>query len=150
MALFGAYRAKRRDDQELGAGVWRRAHDRYVRGLDRYHQVLESAEGELYDELVLVADTLSSALPRVRAVCATAQRITPSGDLQVPGGQLTGLHRCLSRAGNLLAAASEAAAMAGLEAAEGADVAEQAESVRRRARAVLEEVDQAESIVASR
>jgi hypothetical protein len=150
MSLFRSYRAKRRDDHELGTGVWRRAHDRYVRGLDRYHQVLESADGDVYDELVLVANALSSGLPRVRAVCAEAQRVSPSDGMDIPGGSLTGLHRCLSKAGNLLATAGEAAAMTTLDSARTGSSQQSLESVRRRADAVLQELDRAEDIVHSR
>lgn len=42
--FFGASRQGRRDDTELGQGVWRRAHDRFRRGLDRVHQMLEGVE----------------------------------------------------------------------------------------------------------
>ena len=113
MALFGTLRAKRRDEAELGKGIWRRTHDRYVRGLDRYHQVLEMTEGELYEELVVVANALASGLPRVRALCTAAQRRFPSEGLDVPGGGATAVHRRLSRAGNALATTAEAAAMGG-------------------------------------
>ncbi len=44
--LFGAGRQGRRDDAELGKGVWRRTHDRFRRGLDRFHQMLEGVEEE--------------------------------------------------------------------------------------------------------
>ena len=27
----------RRDDAELGRGLWRRAHDRFIRVVDRFH-----------------------------------------------------------------------------------------------------------------
>ena len=36
-----SYLQSRRDDAELGKGIWRRSHDRFIRGIDRFHQVLE-------------------------------------------------------------------------------------------------------------
>ena len=56
MGFFTAARQGRKDDAELGKGLWRRAHDRFHRGLDRYHQVLEGVEDDqLYAELVELA-----------------------------------------------------------------------------------------------
>ena len=37
--LFSASRQAKHDDAELGKGVWRRVHDRFRRGLDRFHQM---------------------------------------------------------------------------------------------------------------
>ncbi|WP_081744863.1 hypothetical protein, partial [Arthrobacter sp. H14] len=119
MALFAAARQGRKDDAELGKGVWRRAHDRFRRGLDRYHQILEGVQDEaLYAELVPVANALADLLPRVRAVCAEAQLIAPSDGLDVPASQaayLSDVHRALSKAGNALATTAEAVAMARLD-----------------------------------
>lgn len=57
----------RRDDAELGKGLWRRAHDRFVRGLDRFHQILERVPaGPTLEELVPLANDLADLLPRVR------------------------------------------------------------------------------------
>ena len=146
MGLFSTAFQSRRDDAELGKGLWRRAHDRFKRGLDRYHQVLEGIEDEsLYAELVVIADALSGLLPRVRAVCAAAQEGAPSDGLDVPG-ELADVHRALSRAGNALATTAEAAAM--LRLAVG-PVPVGALSVQRRAAAVLEQVELAERLVAS-
>ena len=145
MGLFSTAFQSRRDDAELGKGLWRRAHDRFKRGLDRYHQVLEGIEDEsLYAELVVIADALSGLLPRVRAVCAAAQEGAPSDGLDVPG-ELADVHRALSRAGNALATTAEAAAM--LRLAVG-PVPVGALSVQRRAAAVLEQVELAERLVA--
>lgn len=144
MALFGTLRAKRRDEAELGKGIWRRTHDRYVRGLDRYHQVLEMTEGELYEELVVVANALASGLPRVRALCTAAQRRFPSEGLDVPGGGATAVHRRLSRAGNALATTAEAAAMSCLDYDRWGIASANVENVRRRAEAVLAEIAAAE------
>ncbi len=108
-------RGARRDDKELGDGVWRRAHDRFSRGLDRFHQVLEGIESdELYNALVMIADHLADLQPRVRAVCVAAQGQRPSSGTDIPGSH-AGVHRTLSKAANDLAAAAQAAAMARLD-----------------------------------
>jgi hypothetical protein len=134
----------RRDDAELGKGLWRRAHDRFQRGLDRYHQVLEGVEDDaLYAELVVIADGLAELLPRVRAVCVECQRLVPSEGFDVPG-DFAGVHRALSKAGNALATTAEAAAMLSLAVG---PVPVGALSVQRRAATVLEQVEAAEASV---
>lgn len=147
MALFAAARQGRKDDAELGKGVWRRAHDRFRRGLDRYHQILEGVQDEaLYAELVPVANALADLLPRVRAVCAEAQLIAPSDGLDVPASQaayLSDVHRALSKAGNALATTAEAVAMARLDSA-ATPATSPVLSVKRRAEAVFDGVDDAE------
>jgi hypothetical protein len=141
LGFFTAARQGRQDDAELGKGLWRRAHDRFHRGLDRYHQVLEGVEDQqLYDELVEIANELAALSPRVRLVCAEAQRRSPSDGLDIPG-PLAGVHRSLSKAGNSLATTAEAAAM--LRLAVG-PVPVGAASVRRRAEAVFAQVFDAE------
>ncbi|MEC5191934.1 MULTISPECIES: hypothetical protein [unclassified Arthrobacter] len=141
MGFFSAARQGRKDDVELGKGLWRRAHDRFIRGLDRYHQILEGVEDEaLYGELVAIADDLSALSGRVRSICAEAQRRSPSDGLDIPG-RLAGVHRALSTAGNSLATTAEAAAMLRLALN---PVPAGAESVRRRARTVVEHVNDAE------
>jgi hypothetical protein len=136
--------ASRRDDAELGKGLWRRAHDRFRRGLDRYHQVLEGIDDDgLYNELAGIANTLAALLPRVRAVCMEAQRRAPSDGLDIPG-EFAAVHRALSRAGNALATTAEAAAM--LRLAVG-PVPVGALSVQRRAAAVVEHVEEAERLL---
>lgn len=144
MGFFKSALSGRRDDAELGKGLWRRAHDRFRRGLDRYHQVLEGIDDDkLYSELVVIADGLAQLLPRVRAVCAEAQRRSPSEGLDVPG-EYAAVHRALSRAGNALATTAEAAAM--LRLAVG-PVPVGALSVQRRAATVLEHVTEAEELM---
>ncbi|WP_120520676.1 hypothetical protein [Arthrobacter celericrescens] len=144
MGIFGELRQGRRDDAELGKGLWRRAHDRFHRGLDRYHQVLEGVEDEqLYGELVVIANELAELSARVRGVCMEAQRLAPSEGLDIPG-QLAGVHRELSKAGNSLATTAEAAAMLRLSVPA---VPVGAASVRRRAEAVREHVDEAERLM---
>ncbi|MEA5456425.1 hypothetical protein SPF06_16965 [Sinomonas sp. JGH33] len=133
----------RRDDADLGKGLWRRAHDRFQRGLDRYHQVLEGVEDDsLYAELVVMADALSALLPRVRAVCVKCQRLAPSDDFDVPG-EFADVHRALSKAGNALATTAEAAAMLSLAVG---PVPVGALSVQRRAATVLEQVELSERL----
>lgn len=149
MAFFGAARQARRDDRELGKGIWRRLHDRYRRGLDRYHQVLEGVQDEdLYAELLAIADDLSRQLPEVRRCCMAAQREAPTDGMQIPGERLGRMHRYLSKAGNSLAAAAEAAAMVRLEGERGRPLpgaagAWRVDSVRRQAAVVLEDVAEA-------
>lgn len=141
MGFFTAARQGRKDDAELGKGLWRRAHDRFHRGLDRYHQVLEGVEDDqLYAELVEIANALGALSERVRTVCVEAQRLSPSDGLDVPGA-LAGVHRALSKAGNSLATTAEAAAM--LRLAVG-PVPVGAASVWRRAESVFEQVADAE------
>lgn len=142
MGFFSAARQGRKDDAELGRGLWRRAHDRFQRGLDRFHQVLEGVEDDrLYAELVDIANELAALLVRVRAVCMEAQRRSPSEALDIPDS-LSGVHRALSKAGNALATTAEAAAM--LRLAVG-PVPVGAASVRRRAEAVFQQIDDAEA-----
>ncbi|XAS64573.1 hypothetical protein ACOM2C_15405 [Pseudarthrobacter sp. So.54] len=141
MGFFSAARQGRKDDVELGKGLWRRAHDRFIRGLDRYHQILEGVEDEaLYVDLLAIADDLSALSGRVRDICVEAQRRSPSDGLDIPG-RLAGVHRALSTAGNSLATTAEAAAMLRLALP---PAPAGAESVRRRAQTVAEHVNDAE------
>ena len=97
----------------LGDGVWRRAHDRFRRAVDRYHQVIEPVpDGPVRDRLEEVASDLASQLDVVRELCRRAQSEAPSASFEVPGGGRPDLHRRLSRSGNLAAQAAESAAMA--------------------------------------
>jgi hypothetical protein len=141
LRFFSTARQGRKDDAELGKGLWRRANDRFIRGLDRYHQVLEGVEDDaLYAELVDIANELSGLALRVRLICVEAQRRSPSDSLDIPGA-LAGVHRSLSTAGNSLATTAEAVAM--LRLAVG-PVPAGAESVRRRAESVLDHIRDAE------
>ncbi len=122
-------------DAVLGDGVWRRAHDRFRRAVDRYHQVMEGVPaGAARDHLEQEGTRLAAALDAVHAACADAEAAHPSASLDVPGhraGPGSGvasrapgtarapgdpedprdLHRRLSRAGGLAAQAAEAAAL---------------------------------------
>ncbi len=147
MALFSALRQERRDDAELGKGVWRRVHDRFRRGLDRYHQILEGVEDDaLYNELAIVANDLADLLPRVRAVCCESQSRFPSTGQDVPG-TLIEVHRALSKAGNSLAATAESAAMFRLDSERVGLNSAGLENVRRRALIVAEDVARAELVL---
>lgn len=125
--LFSASRQAKRDDAELGKGVWRRAHDRFRRGLDRFHQMLEGlaeagptagqtpeVAAQHYDAMVELANHLADLLPVVRGIAVEAQLRGPSEGMEIPagtGGYLNDVHRELSRAGNALAATAEALAL---------------------------------------
>ena len=117
---------RRRRADPLGDGVWRRAHDRYRRAVDRYHQVIASVpDGPLRDRLELVAIDLAELLGVVRSLCERAQVEAPSSGLEVPGGGATGdapdLHRRLSQAAHLAAQAAEAGTMARVSQRSGRD-----------------------------
>lgn len=135
MKLFSRRRAKK-VDKDLGTGLWRQAHDRYVRGLDRYHQVVEGiTDDALHNQLILIGDELSEELTEVYTLCREAQADHPADGMHVPGAARD-LHSALSKAANHLATAAEAAAMVRLGSAE-------VTSVRRRADQVLASVDDA-------
>lgn len=106
--------------------------------------MLEGVDDEqLYVELVEIANELAALSARVRAVCVEAQLRAPSDGYDI-SGSLSGVHRALSKAGNSLATTAEAAAM--LRLAVG-PVPVGAASVRRRAEAVYEHVDEAERLL---
>ncbi len=126
--------------------MWRRAHDRFERGLDRFHQVLEGIEddaqyNDLYNGLVAIANRLADQLPEVRSICVEAQAARPSEGTDIPPGA-SAVHRALSKAANDVAQAAQAAAMARLDAESHAstDLARGLDSVRRRADVVVEGV----------
>ena len=138
MQLFGGRRRAKRIDKELGTGPWRQAHDRYVRGLDRYHQILEGVEDDaVHNELVVIGDQLAEQLPRVYELCRRGQQEFPVTEMQVPPGAHE-LHGGLSRAANHLATTAEAEAMVRLSHG-------QLEAVHHRAQQVLDCLDGAES-----
>ena len=142
---FARNRQARRDEKELGTGLWRRSHDWFVRSLDRYWQVVEEArtEGSVPPEevngLVNAGNVLTDLVPRVRALCVDAHRTHPGEDMEVPAAA-SEMHRVLSRAANDLATTAQAAALFRLGQAE-------LVSVGRRAEKVVAGVDQAEALV---
>ena len=157
MGFLRDYRTSRRDDQELGRGVWRRAHDRFQRGLDRYHQMLERVtDPDLRAGAVLIANDLADLLPRVREICMEAHRRAPSNSQDIPaskGGYLSDVHRQLSRSGNAMAQTAEALTMARFAApsanrTEGDGTSDpRVQGIERRAAGVHECVEQAEALL---
>lgn len=99
------------DDLELGTGVWRRAHDRFRRAVDRYHQVIEPVpDGPARDRLEVAGTALAACLDGVRERCAAAQQRWPSDRLEIPGAG-TGEHGRISKGATVAAQAAEAATM---------------------------------------
>lgn len=127
----------RRRPDPLGEGVWRRAHDRSRRAVDRFHQVVEPVPpGPVRAGLDEVAADLVVALDRVRALCLDAQVAAPSAGLEVPAGPDGGhpeLHRAISRWAGLAAQASWSATSAAVaeDAGDRATALAQVESARR-------------------
>lgn len=144
------YLQGRRDDAELGKGLWRRAHDRFVRGLDRFHQILERMpDDRMVDQLVPQANALADLLPRVRNLAASAQALAPSAGNDIPAspsGVYSDLHRCLSKAGNALALCAEALAMTRCQGTCATDCNRRL-VVGRRVETVQEHIDQAEALL---
>lgn len=140
----------RRDDAELGRGIWRRSHDRFVRGLDRFHQILERMQTqEDFEDLVEEANALADFLPRVRAVAASAQKLAPSDTQDIPAsahGTYNEINRALAKAGNAVALCAEALAMSRC-AGSCALACERKLSIARRVEAVGVQVEEAERLV---
>lgn len=153
MGVWGEYRTARRDDRQLGRGVWRRAHDRFRRGLDRYHQILETvSDPQLRPTAVDVANELAALLPAVREICLTAHQRAPSQTQDIPAsenGYLADVHRQLSRAGNAMAQAAEALTMARFTAppTDAAVFDPRAAGIQRRAESVREFVRSAADLL---
>lgn len=148
MGFFSAAREARREEKELGSGVWRRAHDRFSRGLDRFHQVIEGIEDDdLYNALVMIANHLAELQERVRTVCVHAQAQSPSSDSDIPH-RYNAVHRALSKAANDLAMAAQSAAMARLDGERWGYASAGLENVARRADTVGTGVAVAEAALA--
>lgn len=138
MKLFARRRRGRRLDKDLGRGLWRQAHDRFVRGLNRYHQVIEGVEDDaVHNHLVSIGDELADQLPSVHDLCSHAHQLFPGEGMDIPG-PASELHSRLSKAANHLATTAEAAAMVRLGSAE-------VIAVRRRADRVLSSLQDAEA-----
>jgi hypothetical protein len=107
---------RRRRVDPLGAGVWRRAHDRFVRAVERVHQGVDGVPaGAVHDDLADVATRLAALVDDVHRACAAAQAAAPSAASHVPGGgggRYLDAHRSLSRAATLTAEAAQATTMA--------------------------------------
>lgn len=120
----------RRRPDPLGEGVWRRAHDRSRRAVDRFHQVVEPVPaGPVRDGLDEVATGLVVALDRVRELCVRAQAEAPSAGLEVPRGP-DGAHPELHRAVSRFAAVAAQASMAATSAAVAEDAGDRDEALR--------------------
>lgn len=111
--------ARRREakslDKELGNGLWRQAHDRFARSLDRFWQIIDPQQpGDMSQEelngLINAGNVLTDALATVRQICAQARERFGERELDVPAGA-NDIHRSLSRAANDLAATAQAAAL---------------------------------------
>lgn len=133
--------ARRREaktlERELGTQLWRQAHDRFARSLDRYWQVIDPQRpGDLSQEelngLVNAGNVLTEALATVRTICIVARQRYGEHEMDVPAGA-NDIHRFLSRAANDLAATAQAAAMYKRDQAS-------IDTVGRRAEKVLESV----------
>lgn len=112
---FARRRQAKKLDHQLGNLLWRQAHDRFARSLDRYWQIIEPDQrGTISQEelngLVNAGNVLTEALETVRETCATARQRFGEHDLDVPAGA-DEIHRMISRAANDLAATAQAAAM---------------------------------------
>ncbi|WP_347039087.1 hypothetical protein AAHB37_02895 [Glutamicibacter halophytocola] len=146
MAFFSRLRAERAATRELGEGVWRRAHDRFQRSLDRVFQVVEGiADDQVYNLLVKEANEMADLLPAVRQLCCMAHRITPSNDEHIPQST-AGVHRGLTKSANDLATTAQVIAMMRMQAEAGEPI--DIESVRHRAQLVKEDVGRAMRLLA--
>ena len=147
MAFFSRLRKTRAANRDLGQGVWRRAHDRFNRSLDRVFQVLEGiGDDDLHNRLVTHANELADLLPRVQQICAEAQRLTPSDEEFVPQATFE-VHRALTKAANDLATTAQVFAMTRLQAEAGQDVSNFA--VQSRVRIVVEGIHAADQALRS-
>ena len=148
-----SYLQSRRDDAELGKGIWRRSHDRFIRGIDRFHQVLErlaatDSSASMIELIVPDANALADLIPRVRAVAMEAHRLAPSdGDIPAsPFGTYSDLNRALSKAGNAVAQLPKQRAMASAS-AQSATGCDRQVSVHRRVETVIQHIEDAERLI---
>jgi hypothetical protein len=146
MGFFSRLRDQRAISRDLGQGVWRRAHDRFVRSLDRVFQVLEGIEdNNLYNEVVVRANELADLLPQVRQLCIDAQKLTPSEDEHIP--QTTSqVHRALTKSANDLATTAQVIAMMRMQTKDGEET--NLKPVEHRAQIVKDDVSQAAKLLA--
>lgn len=143
---FARRRAAKKLDNQLGHLLWRQAHDRFARSLDRYWQIVDpqrssTVSKEELNGLINAGNILTDTLGTVQQICAVSRARFGEHDLDVPYGA-NDIHRYLSRAANDLAATAQAAAM--FKRGQG-----NLESVGRRAEKVLESVRAAEQLLDS-
>lgn len=141
---FARRREAKKLEHELGTSLWRQAHDRFARSLDRYWQIIESGQHsqiskEEQNGLVHAGNVLVDCLGAVREICGLARQHFGEHELDIPPGA-NDVHRMISRAANDLAATAQAAAMFMRSQAE-------IESVGMRAEKVLESVDAAKAML---
>lgn len=141
---FARRRAAKKLDQQLGHLLWRQAHDRFARSLDRYWQIVDPQASstipqEQLNGLINAGNILTDALVTVQKICTVCRARFGEHDLDVPNGA-NDIHRYLSRAANDLAATAQAAAMFKRGQAS-------LESVGRRAEKVLDSVHAAEQLL---
>lgn len=148
MAFFSRLREQRAATRELGEGVWRRAHDRFTRSLDRVFQVTEGiGDDEVYNQLMAQANEMADLLPAVRQLCVSAQRLTPSENEIIPQ-ETARVHRSLTKSANDLATTAQVIAMMRMQAEAGGTI--DIKAVEHRARIVKEDVAQAANLLATK
>jgi hypothetical protein len=145
-------RLLRRDEESsdpLGEGVWRYAHDRFRRAVNRYHDLIAVVpDRAVRSELEEVGADLMGAMAIVQVVCVRGQRAAPTDEMNLPGSEEARFHeahRGVSRAATLCSQASEAAMQAriGVLAQDSASVRTAIEAARRTAKHVHELVGSA-------
>lgn len=141
MAFFSRLRKAHAANRGLGQGVWRRAHDRFNRSLDRVFQVLEGIEDDrLHNQLMTYANELADLMPRVQQICTEAHELTPSNEEFIPQDTFD-VHRALTKSANDLATTAQVFAMIRMQGESGEDVSNFA--VQTRVRIVFEGVEAA-------
>lgn len=141
---FARRREAKKLDKELGHKLWRQAHDRFARSLDRYWQIIDPHQASTISQeelngLINAGNVLTDALVDVREICVLCRARYGEHELDVPVGA-DDIHRLLSRAANDLAATAQAAAMFKRNQTT-------IESVGRRAEKVLESVRAAQELL---
>lgn len=104
----------------LGEGLWRQAHDRFTRAVDRFYEASlamhESQPGIPASELLArQTHRLGALADRVRELCAEAQDRYPASGPTLSGTAaraIPDVPRLLSRAATQIATAAQAATMA--------------------------------------
>jgi hypothetical protein len=150
MGMLDWVRSPKIGSGPLGNGVWRRVHDRFARGVRRYHAVVEvipSRPARL--ELEEIGAELDEVLGLVRMTCERAQAVAPSEGADVPvgpGDVYLDVHRRVARAATLCARASESAMMArvSIRAKDQQGLRDHVDAARRTAKQVRELIEGAQ------
>lgn len=118
MRILDKFRGPRPAVDPLGDGVWHRAHDRFERGVRRYHSsITDIPSRPVRGELSEIGEELDVAMQAVREACLAAQAAAPSDGPEIPMGPgdiYFEVHKRLARAATLCARATESAMMARL------------------------------------